>query len=172
MLQIGFAHGTSRLSVSVVEQLSDAHILKPRRKHTTRPWSTSIRRSPSTSMTTRSASTESRAPLALWTRCDSSIFDHPPLLTVFTRCIPIQIRASIANGIKVPSEFEDKSVVDVIVSATCPPRVALSLTLTVISLQEQAVVSEWFSGCERSSNSNRSTLRPQLKFHSLFLFHR
>ncbi|KAF8970225.1 histidine phosphatase superfamily [Flammula alnicola] len=38
---------------------------------------------------------------------------------------PIRIRAAIAHGVKVPPEFEDKSIVDVI---------------------ERAVVSEWFSG--------------------------
>lgn len=80
----------------------------------------------------------------------SGVMDTVSLL--FTTCtftfltLGGQIRAALAHGIKIPPEFEEKSVIDTIVRVsvfTCTSSYADHM---VWCSQEQAVVAEWFAG--------------------------
>ena len=56
-----------------------------------------------------------------------------------------QVLAATANGIRVPAELRDKTIMDPLVSC-----VEQLQTYGLTVLQEKAVVEEWFSGCESS----------------------
>ena len=57
-----------------------------------------------------------------------------------------QVRAAVAHGIKIPPEFEDKSVVDGIVRVSVSICTSSYIDHTVWCFQEQAIVAEWFAG--------------------------
>lgn len=65
-----------------------------------------------------------------------SVQSHPNIRSA------LQIRAAVAHGIKVPPEFEDESVIDLIVGTNINP---IILGLQAFQ-QEEAVVNEWFAG--------------------------